>query len=74
MILRSYENDKTIIPNEMDENLGKYDVGELLEGTFEYEVDKKDAKEITLCITSLSCKPQKRIKSNDEDGEEDEDY
>lgn len=74
MILKAYENDKAIIPDEMDENLSKYDIGEAIEGTFNYTVDKKDAKEITLCITSLECNPQKRMKSDDGDKEDDEEY
>lgn len=62
MNLRAYENDKAIIPDEMDENLCKYDIGEALSGKIGYTVDKKDAKEITICIENFSCKPQKRMK------------
>ncbi len=60
--LRHYENDKAVIPNDMDENLSKYDVGESIAGKIGYTVDKKDAKTITLCIDSFSCKEQKRMK------------
>lgn len=63
--LRSYENDKAIIPDSMDENLANYDIGEMLSGKFGYDVDKKDAKEITLCINSFSCKAQKRMKEKE---------
>lgn len=62
MNLRSYENDKAVIPDEMDKNLSKYDIGESINGKIGYTVDKKDAKEITICIKSFSCKPQKRMK------------
>lgn len=65
MNLRSYENDKAVIPDEMDENLSKYDIGEELQGKIGYIVDKKDAKEITICINSFSCKPQKRMKEKE---------
>jgi hypothetical protein len=65
MNLRSYENDKAIIPDEMDENLEKYDIGEAISGKIGYTVDKKDAKEITICITSFSCTPQKRMKNEE---------
>lgn len=67
-ILRSYENDKAIIPDSMDEDLSKYDIGEGIEGKIGYMVERKDAKEITLQITSFSCKPQKRVKG-EENGE-----
>lgn len=66
MNLKSYENDKAIIPDSMDENLSKYDINEAISGTIGYTVDKKDAKEITLCIQSFSCKPQKRMKDSEE--------
>lgn len=62
-----YEKDKTTIPNSMDKNLKNYDIGEEIGGTIGYTVDKKDSKEITLCITSFSCKPQVRLKSDKED-------
>lgn len=62
MNLKTYENDKAIIPDEMDEDLGEYDIGESITGKIGYTVDKKDAKEITICITEFSCKPQKRLK------------
>lgn len=62
-----YENDKATIPDSMDKNLSKYDIGEELEGKIDYRVDKKDAKEIVLCITGFSCKPQVRMKSNEDD-------
>lgn len=62
-----YETDKITIPENMDKNLGKYDIGEEIAGTIGYTVDKKDAKEITLCITKFYCKPQVRMKS-EEDG------
>ena len=63
MNLRTYEKDKAIIPDSMDEDLGEYDIGEMIKGEFEYDVDSKDAKEITLCIKSFSCEPQKRVKN-----------
>ena len=66
MNLRSYENDKAIIPDEMDENLENYDIGEAISGKIGYTVDKKDAKEITICITSFSCVLQKRMKNEDD--------
>ena len=65
MNLRSYENDKAIIPDSMDENLEKYDIGESISGKIGFTVDKKDAKEITICITSFSCKSQKRMKNEE---------
>lgn len=61
-----YETDKTTIPESMDKNLGKYDIGEEIGGAINYTVDKKDAKEITLCITKFSCKPQVRMKKEEE--------
>lgn len=64
-----YETDKTTIPEKMDKGLSKYDIGEDIGGTIDYTVDKKDSKEITLCIKKFSCKPQVRMKS-----EEKEDY
>lgn len=65
MNLKTYEKDKAIIPNEMDDDLKKYDIGEQISGKIGYEVDSKDAKEITICIKSFSCKPQKRMKGNE---------
>lgn len=62
MNLRTYEKDKAIIPDCMDDDLGKYDVGEMIKGKIGFDVDSKDAKEITICINSFSCKPQKRMK------------
>ncbi len=62
MKLKAYENDKAIIPDEMDNNLAKYDIGEAISGKIGYTVDKKDAKDITICISSFSCKQQKRMK------------
>lgn len=62
-----YETDKTTIPESMDKNLSKYDIGEDISGTFSYVVTKKDSKEITLCIEKLSCKPQVRMKSNEDE-------
>lgn len=62
MNLRTYENDKVIIPDSMDEDLEKYDIGESISGKIGFTIDKKDAKEITICITSFSCKPQKIMK------------
>lgn len=67
MNLRTYEKDKAIIPDSMDEDLSKYDIGEMIKGNFDYDVDSKDAKEITICITSFSCKPQKRMKKEEEE-------
>lgn len=67
MNFRCYENDKAIIPDTMDEDLGKYDIGEAIQGEIGYTIDKKDAKEITLCITKFSCAPQKRMKADKED-------
>lgn len=61
-----YENDKATIPASMDKNLSKYDVGDEIEGKIGYSVDKKDAKEIVLCIKSFSCKPQVRMKTEKE--------
>lgn len=61
-----YENDRSTIPDSMDKNIGKYDIGDEIQGKFNYTVDKKDAKDIILCIKSLSCKPQVRMKSEKE--------
>jgi hypothetical protein len=61
-----YETDKASIPNSMDKKLGEYDISESIGGEIGYTVDKKDAKEITLCITSFSCKPQVRMKNEEE--------
>lgn len=61
-----YENDRTTVPDSIDENLGKYDIGEEIEGKFDYTVDKKDGKDIVLCIKSLSCKPQVRMKPEED--------
>lgn len=61
MNLRTYENDKAIIPDEMEPNLSKYDIGDEINGDIKFTVDKKDAKQITLCITSINCYPQKRM-------------
>lgn len=66
MNLKTYEKDKAIIPDSMDEDLSEYDIGEQISGKIGYEVDSKDAKEITLCLTSFSCKPQKRMKEEKE--------
>lgn len=66
MNLKTYEKDKAIIPNSMDEDLSKYDIGEQISGKISYEIDSKDAKEITLCIKTFSCKPQKRMKEEKE--------
>jgi hypothetical protein len=66
MNLKTYEKDKAIIPDSMDEDLKEYDIGEMIKGDFDYEVDSKDAKEITLCIKTFSCKPQKRMKEDKE--------
>lgn len=66
MNLKTYEKDKAIIPDSMDEDLSKYDISEQISGKIDYEVDSKDAKEITLCITAFSCKPQKRMKDKEE--------
>lgn len=60
--MKPYETDKATFPNDMDKNLESYDVGEEIGGTIGYTVDSKDAKEITLCINKLSCKPQVRMK------------
>lgn len=65
--MRPYETERVTIPNDMDKNLEKYDVGESIEGTIGYTVDKKDAKEITLCIDKLSCKTQVRMKPEDKE-------
>lgn len=62
-----YETDKTTIPNKMDKNLEKYDIGEPLSGTIDYTVDKKDSREITLCIKKFSCKPQVRMKPEEKE-------
>ncbi len=62
MNLKAYENDKAIIPDDMDDDLSKYDIGEAISGKIGYTVDKKDAKEITICISRFSCKPNKRMK------------
>lgn len=62
-----YENDRVTIPEGMDKNLNKYDVGEELSGTMGFTVDKKDSKEIVLCIKKFDCKPQVRMKP-EEDG------
>lgn len=66
MNLRTYEKDKAIIPDSMDEDLSEYDIGEMIKGNFGYDVDSKDAKEITLCIKSFTCQPQKRMKEDKE--------
>lgn len=66
MNLKTYEKDKAIIPDSMDEDLGEYDIGEMITGKIGYEVDSKDAKEITLCIKSFSCVPQVRMKEEKE--------
>lgn len=65
--MHPYETDKATIPDSADKNLGKYDIGEEISGDFSYTVDKKDSKEITLCITNLSCKPQVRMKSDEDE-------
>jgi hypothetical protein len=67
MNLRTYEKDKAIIPDSMDDDLGKYDVGEMIKGKIGFDVDSKDAKEITICIHSFSCKPQKRMKNEEKE-------
>lgn len=69
-ILRTYENDKVIIPDDMDKNFSKYDIGEEIMGEIGYTVEKKDAKEITLCINSFSCRPQPRAKNEDDEEKE----
>lgn len=66
MNLKTYEKDKAIIPDSMDEDLSKYDIGEQISGKIGYEVDSKDAKEITICIKSFSCAPQKRMKDKED--------
>lgn len=62
-----YDSDKATIPDKLDVNLCKYDIGEDIAGTISYKVDRKDAKEIVLCITKFSCKPQVRMKPNYEE-------
>ena len=64
---RTYEKDKAIIPDSMDKNLSKYDIGEMIKGNIGYNIDGKDAKEIILCITSFSCKEQKRMKNEEKE-------
>lgn len=64
--MRTYEKDKSIIPDSMDKGLSNYDIGEDIEGKINYEVDSKDGKDITLCIKKFSCKPQKRMKEEKE--------
>lgn len=56
-----YGKDKAKIPDTMDKNLIKYDAGDNIEGSFSFSVDRKDKSNISLCITSLSCKPQIRV-------------
>lgn len=65
MNLRAYENDKAIIPDSMDKNMCKYDIGDDIQGKITYTVDSKDAKQITICIDSFSCKTQKRMKDEE---------
>lgn len=62
-----FGSEKVNIPNKMDDNLAKYDIGEQIKGTFNYEVDRKDAREIILCITKFSCQPQRRLKNEKEE-------
>lgn len=62
-----YDTDKTTIPNKMDKNLSKYDVGDEIMGTISYKVVKKDSKEITLCVEKFACKPQVRYKAEEDE-------
>lgn len=62
-----YDNDKTCIPEKMDNNLSKYDVGEEFSGNIDYKVEKKDSKDIVLCITKFTCKPQIRMKPEEDE-------
>lgn len=54
--------DEVCIPEEMDENLVKYDVNDIVKGEFKFEVVSKDAKTVKLHIHEFSCSANKRIK------------